>query len=75
MGYQNFDTYMLGLDFTIRKENHCVYFKLIGDHFINLFLYEDDMLLIGNNKEIDPGGYWWPPSYFTWTPTIASFSF
>jgi hypothetical protein len=29
-----------------------VYFKLIGDHLIYLFLYVDDMLLIGNNKEI-----------------------
>ena len=23
----------------------------------------------------DPGGYWWPPAYSTWTPTIVSFSF
>jgi hypothetical protein len=29
-----------------------VYFKLIGDHFIYLVLYVDDMLLKGNNKEI-----------------------
>jgi hypothetical protein len=29
-----------------------VYFKLIGDNFISLVLYVDDMLLIGNNKEI-----------------------
>jgi hypothetical protein len=29
-----------------------VYFKLIGDHFIYLVLYVDDMLLLGNNKEI-----------------------
>jgi hypothetical protein len=29
-----------------------VYFKLIGDHFIYLVLYVDDMLLIGNNKKI-----------------------
>jgi hypothetical protein len=29
-----------------------VYFKLIGDHWIYLVLYVDDMLLIGNNKEI-----------------------
>jgi hypothetical protein len=34
------------------KDDHCVYFKLIGDHFIYLVLYVDDMLLIGNNKEI-----------------------
>jgi hypothetical protein len=29
-----------------------VYFKLIGDHLIYLVLYVDDMLLIGNKKEI-----------------------
>jgi hypothetical protein len=29
-----------------------VYFKLIGDHLIYLVLYVDDMLMIGNNKEI-----------------------
>jgi hypothetical protein len=29
-----------------------VYFKLIGDHLIYLVLYVDDMLLIGNNKDI-----------------------
>jgi hypothetical protein len=52
MWYQKFDTYMLGLGFTRRKEDHCVYFKLIGDHLIYLVLYVDDMLLIGNNKEI-----------------------
>jgi len=23
----------------------------------------------------DPGGYWWPPTKSTWTPTIVSFSF
>jgi hypothetical protein len=29
-----------------------VYFKLIGNHLIYLVLYVDDMLLIGNNKDI-----------------------
>ena len=52
MWYQKFDTYMLGLGFTRSKEDHCVYFKLFGDHLIYLVLYVDDMLLIGNNKEI-----------------------
>jgi hypothetical protein len=52
MWYQKFDTYLSGLGFTRRKEDHCVYFKLIGDHLIYLVLYVDDMLLIGNNKEI-----------------------
>jgi hypothetical protein len=52
MWYQNFDTYMLGFGFIRSKEDHCVYFKLIGDYLIYLVLYVDDMLLIGNNKEI-----------------------
>jgi hypothetical protein len=52
MWYKKFDTYMLGLGFTRSKEDHYVYFKLIGDHLIYLVLYVDDMLLIGNNKEI-----------------------
>jgi hypothetical protein len=52
MWCQKFDTYMLVLGFTRSKEDHCVYFKLIGDHLIYLVLYMDDMLLIGNNKEI-----------------------
>jgi hypothetical protein len=52
MLYQKFDTCMLGLGFTRSKEDHYVYFKLIGDQLIDLFLYVDDMLLIGNNKEI-----------------------
>ena len=50
MWYQKFDTYIRGLGFTGSKVDHCVYFKLFGDHFIYLVLYLDDMLLIGNNK-------------------------
>eukprot|EP00253_Pinus_taeda_P021617 PITA_21617 len=34
------------------KEDHYVYFKLIGDRVIYLVLYVDDMLLVGNDKEI-----------------------
>ena len=52
MWYQKFDTYMLGLGFTRSKEDHCVYFKLIGDHLIYLVFYVDAMLLIGKNKDI-----------------------
>jgi hypothetical protein len=51
MWYKKFDTCMLRLGFTRKKEDHCVYFKLIGNHLIYLVLYVDDMLLIGN-KEI-----------------------
>jgi hypothetical protein len=52
MWYQKFDTYMLGLGFRRSKEDYCVYFKLIGNHLIYLVLYVDDMMLIGNYKEI-----------------------
>ena len=46
------DTYIWVLGFTKSKEDHCVYFKLIGDRVIYLVLYVDDMLLIENDKEI-----------------------
>jgi hypothetical protein len=52
MWYQKIDNYMLGLGFTRSKVDHCVYFKLVGDHLIYLVLYVDDMSLIGNNKKI-----------------------
>jgi len=52
MWYQKFDTFIRGLGFTRSKEDHCVYFKLIGGHVIYLVLYVDDMLLVGNDKEI-----------------------
>lgn len=52
MWYQKFDTFIRRLGFTRSKVDHCVYFKLIGDRVISLFLYVDDMLLVGNDKEI-----------------------
>eukprot|EP00253_Pinus_taeda_P011306 PITA_11306 len=53
MWYQKFDTFIQGLGFTRSKADHCVYFKLIGDRVIYLVLYVDDMLLVGNDKEIN----------------------
>ena len=50
MWYQKFDTFIWGLGFTRSKADHCVYFKLIGDHVIYLVLYVNDMLLVGNDK-------------------------
>ena len=47
MWYQKFDTCMLGLDFTRSKQDHCVYFKLIGDHLIYLVI---NMLNISTNE-------------------------
>jgi len=52
MWYQNFDTYMLEIGFTQRKQDHYVYFKLVGDFVIYLILYVNYMLLIGNDREI-----------------------
>ena len=52
MWYQKFDTFIWGLGFIRSKADHCVYFKLIGDRVIYLVLYVDDMLLVGNDKEI-----------------------
>ena len=43
MLYQKFDTYIRGLCFTRSKEDHSLYFKLIGDHVIYLVLYVDDI--------------------------------
>ena len=31
--------------------------------------------LINSNVPFDPGGYWWPPTYSTWSPTIVPLSF
>ena len=49
---QKFDTFIRGFGFTRSKADQCVYFKLIGDRVIYLVLYVDDMLLVGNDKEI-----------------------
>jgi hypothetical protein len=43
MWYKKIDTYLLGPGFIRRKVDHCVYFKLVGDHLIYLVFYVDDM--------------------------------
>jgi len=50
MWYHKFDTFIWGLGFTRSKEDHYVYFKLISDRVIYLFMYVDDILLIRNNN-------------------------
>eukprot|EP00253_Pinus_taeda_P003251 PITA_03251 len=52
MWYRKFDIFIRGLGFTRSKADHCVFFTLISDRVICLFLYVDDMLLVGNDKEI-----------------------
>ena len=34
------------------KANHHVYYKQVGEHFIYVVLYVNDMLLVGNNMEV-----------------------
>ena len=34
------------------KVDHSVYYKQIGEHFIYVVMYVDDMLLVGNNMEV-----------------------
>jgi hypothetical protein len=45
---------------------------LVGD-LCQLPPVKDKPLYAGNTT--DPGGYWWPPTYSTWTHTIFSFIF
>ena len=34
------------------KVDHHVYYKQVGEHFIYVVLYVDDMLLVGNNMDV-----------------------
>jgi hypothetical protein len=52
MWYQKFDTYILGLGFVRSRVDHCVYSKQVGNHFIYVVLYVDDMLMVGNNMDV-----------------------
>jgi len=45
-----FDTNILGIGFSRGKADYYVYFKKVGDHFVCVVLYVDDMLLVVNNK-------------------------
>jgi hypothetical protein len=51
MWNQKFDTYILFFGFVRSKDDHYVYSKKEGDHFIYVTLYVDDMLLLGNNMD------------------------
>jgi hypothetical protein len=52
MWYQKFDTYILGLGFVRSRADHCVYSKKVGNQFIYLVLYVDEMLLVRNNMDV-----------------------
>lgn len=48
--YKKVDTNIQGLDFPRRKEDGCLYNKLLGDCVIYLALYVDDIILIINER-------------------------
>jgi hypothetical protein len=52
MWYQKFDTYIIGLGFVRREDDHCVYSKHVGSHFIYVVLYVNDLLLVANNMDV-----------------------
>ena len=52
MWYQKFDRYIQGLGLVRSKVNHYVYYKQVGENFIYVVLYVDDMLLVENNMKV-----------------------
>jgi hypothetical protein len=38
-------------------------------------MIQSKVMEVTQQLQPDPGGYWWPTSYSTWTHTIVSFSF
>ena len=34
------------------KGDHCVYYKWVGENFIYIVLYVDNMLFVGNNMDV-----------------------
>jgi ATP-binding cassette subfamily B (MDR/TAP) protein 1 len=51
MWYQKFDSYILGLGFTKRKFDQCVYFKLVVDNLVYVVLYVYGILLIKTTRK------------------------
>jgi len=51
--YKRFDSFIISLGYNRLSSDHCVYYKRFeeNDVFIILLLYEDDMLIIGPNKD------------------------
>ena len=40
------------MGFVRSRDDHCVYSKKVGNRFIYVVLYVDDMLLVGNNMDV-----------------------
>ena len=51
--YKKFDSFMVGHGYTRIDANHCVYVRIfLGDKFIILLLYVDDMLIVGQDMKM-----------------------
>ena len=49
--YKNFDSFMVGHGYQRTAADYCVYFKqFLGEKFIILLLYVDDMLIVGHDR-------------------------
>jgi hypothetical protein len=51
MWYKKFNTHILSFGFLRSKVDHYIYSKEEGGNFIYVYLYVDDMLLIGNSMD------------------------
>ena len=49
--YKRFDTFICSNGFLRCQADHCCYIKSLGDSFIILLLYVDDMLIVGASKQ------------------------
>ena len=52
MWHKNFDMYIQDLGFVISQVDHYVYSKKVGDHFIYVVLYVNNMLLVRNKMDL-----------------------
>jgi len=52
MWYMKFDAFVLLFGYLRSKSDHCVYYKFDNDRILIIALYVDDMLLIGNGKNM-----------------------
>ena len=52
--------------------SHIIQPKYLKDQSVEHWFRSQKFSMQGSS---DPGGYWWPHTYFSWTPTTISFSF
>jgi transposase InsO family protein len=48
--YKLFDNAITSYGFSMTEEDHCIYLKIVGESFVMLSLYVDDILIASNNK-------------------------